>query len=234
MRLGTKQTIRIRASTFGRRKLSGFLLFCLIAALISAGGLYFLKVVNPLLITQTKNKAAVMAEQAIHRAVNQMFQNAKADDFLSISMLNDGSVSLASADMVKLNQLKAKASIAIQKEIDALQQTTISIPLGSVSGCSLLSGLGPYLPVDLMPYGRTTVDFVSRFTEAGINQTKLEISLKANCFMGFVLPTTRQSAQVETEVPLVQTVFVGKVPDNYVNIDRMGEDFEGDVLDIVG
>ncbi len=234
MRLGTKQTIRIRSGKLGRKKFSGFLLLCLIVSLVSAGGLYFLKVVNPLLVHQTQNRAGVLAEQAIHRAVNRMFQNAEAEDFLSVSMMADGSVSLAGADMVKLNQLKAEASMAIQEEIDALHQTKISIPLGTVSGCSLLSGLGPYLPVELMPYGRVVVDFISRFTEAGINQTKLEISLKANCFVGFVLPTTRQSAKVETEVPLVQTVIVGKVPDNYVNIDRMGETFEGDVLDIVG
>ena len=49
-----------------------------------------------------------------------------------------------------------------------------------------------------------------------------------------VMPTGNVSSEIITELPVIQTIIVGKIPDNYVNIDRMGEDYEGDVLDIIG
>ena len=47
------------------------------------------------------------------------------------------------------------------------------------------------------------------------------------------MPTVSGADTVETEIPVVQTVIVGKVPESYINIDRMGEAYEGDVMDLL-
>ena len=41
-----------------------------------------------------------------------------------------------------------------------------------------------------------------------------------------------ETTQVETTVPVVQTVIVGEVPGSYVNVDRDGQQFEEDVLQL--
>ncbi|MBE7034884.1 MAG: sporulation protein YunB [Ruminococcaceae bacterium] len=234
MRLGVRRRICFRHPRHSLRGISAYLIILFLLFLFVASGLYFIKIVNPLLLMQAENQTRVLAEQAVQRAVNRLFLQAETEDFLTLSYMQDGSISVADAKVNQINQMKAQASLAIQKELDKLSETEISIPLGSVSGCSLFAGLGPYLPVKLMPYGRTNVNFESRFSSAGVNQTHLEINLLAHCYVNMVLPASRVATDMETKLPVVQTIIVGKVPDNYVNIDRMGEDFEGDVLDIIG
>ncbi|MGN1059088.1 MAG: sporulation protein YunB [Clostridia bacterium] len=234
MRLGAKRRIYIRSSRVSRKKISGFLVLMLFVAMVMAGTLYFLKLVRPLLIDLAENQTKVIAEQATQQAVNRLFLNTSYTDFITLSRLEDGTVSAVESDMAGVNRLKAEAAIAIQAAIDEAGETEISIPLGSVTGCALFAGLGPRLPVKLVPYGRTVVEFASEFTEAGINQTHLEISLMAKSYVNIIMPGSRVASEIETELPVVQTILLGKIPENYVNIDRYGEEYEGDVLDIIG
>ncbi|MBE7048154.1 MAG: sporulation protein YunB [Ruminococcaceae bacterium] len=234
MRLGSKRRIYIRSNWVNQKRISIFLFLSLIVAIGIAGLLYFLRIVHPLLFAQAENKTKILAEQAVHQSIRSIFQNKDYTNFMTLSTLEDGTISAATADMAEVNRLKAEVALEIQQQIDALDGTVISIPLGSVIGLPFLSGLGPELPVALKPYGHVLVDFSSKFTEAGINQTHLEISLMATCYMDFVLPGRRVAAEIKTEMPVVQTIIVGEIPDNYVNIDRMGEDYEDDVLDIIG
>jgi len=189
--------------------------------------------VQPLLLEMARNQTKVIAEQAVQRAVGKLFENISYTEFIKLSRLEDGTISALESDMMRVNQLKAEASIVIQKEIGEIDETEIKVPLGSVTGSVLFAGMGPDLPVTLVPYGRTEVEFKSEFTESGINQTHLEISLMAKSHVGIIMPTGRTAAEIVTELPVVQTVIVGKIPDNYVNIDRVGEEFEGDVMDLI-
>ena len=234
MRLGEKRRICIRCSEGKRRKISVGLLVCLCAMMVFASALYIMKIMQPLLVAQAQNRTKVLAEQAIFRAVSRICEDKNYADFISLSHLEDGTVSAVSSDMAEMNRLNAETAMAIQKEIDAIGETEIMIPFGSVSGCAFLSGVGPLLPVQLMPYGHTKVEFSSKLTEAGINQTHYEMSLMATCYFNLLIPGSDVKSEITTELPVVQTIIVGKIPDNYVNIDRLGEEYEGDVLDIIG
>lgn len=233
MRLGDKKRICIKHNRINRKKVSGFLILLLFVSMASTGIIYFLKSVQPLLLEMARNETKVIAEQAVQRAVGRLFSEVRYTDFIKLSRLEDGTISALESDMMRVNQLQAETSMAIQQAICDVDETEINIPLGSVTGNVLFAGMGPDLPVTLVPYGRTKVDFKSEFTEAGINQTHLEISLMAKSHVGIVMPTGRTTAEIETELPVVQTIIVGKIPENYVNIDRMGEEFEGDVMDLI-
>ncbi|MBE7035927.1 MAG: sporulation protein YunB [Ruminococcaceae bacterium] len=233
MRLGEKKRICIKNNRINRKKVSGFLILLLFVSMIGTCIIYFLKSVQPLLLEMARNQTKVIAEQAVQRAVGKLFENISYTEFIKLSRLEDGTISALESDMMRVNQLKAEASIVIQKEIGEIDETEIKVPLGSVTGSVLFAGMGPDLPVTLVPYGRTEVEFKSEFTESGINQTHLEISLMAKSHVGIIMPTGRTAAEIVTELPVVQTVIVGKIPDNYVNIDRVGEEFEGDVMDLI-
>ena len=51
--------------------------------------------------------------------------------------------------------------------------------------------------------------------------------------MGCVLRCVSGGDSVDTEFAVVEMVIVGKVPESYINIDRMGEAYEGDVMDLL-
>jgi len=90
------------------------------------------------------------------------------------------------------------------------------------------------VPIQLMPYGSVSVSFHTDFTETGINQTLLSVNLSAKTTVGIVIPSATMTEEVTTDIPITQTVIVGKIPDNYVNIGELGENYESDVLDIIG
>ncbi len=234
MRLGAKRHIHIRTRQFSKGKVSVLLLLILVFLLLTGSGLYFLKIIRPLMIELAKNQAAVMAEQAIHRAVNRLFPDADFSQLVTINYLEDGTVSAITSNMSRVNQLKAEASLAINEEIASIRETSLLIPLGTLTGYDLLAGAGPRIPISLMPYGRVIVEFESDMTESGINQTLLAVNLCATATIGIILPGGNVTREISSRLPIAQTVIIGHIPDNYVNIDRMGEDYEGDVLDIIG
>ncbi len=234
MRLGDKKRICIKSNRINHKKVSGFLIVVLCISLVCTGAVYFFKIVQPLLLELADSQTKIIAEQVTQRAVNDLFQNISYTELIKLSRLEDGTISALESDMMRVNQLQSEASVAIQTALSKIDKTSIYIPLGSLTGNPLFAGMGPRLAVKLVPYGRTKVDFKSEFTASGINQTHLEISILAKTNVGIILPTGQVMSEVITEMPVVQTIIVGKIPDNYVNIDRMGEDYEGDVLDIIG
>lgn len=234
MRLGTRRRICIRSKVLSKGKVSFLLLLLLMVTLCAGGSVYFLKIVRPLMMELAKNQATIMAELAIHRSISKLFADTDYSEIVTIHYLEDGTVSAVQSNMGRVNQLKAAASMAITEEIASVDETELSIPLGTLTGYDILAGVGPRLPVKLMPYGNVSLSFENEFTESGINQTLLAVNLTATAHVGIVMPSVNMTSQVVTTMPVTQTVIVGKLPDNYVNIDRMGEDYEGDVLDIIG
>lgn len=234
MRLGARRRINIRSNRAGKGRLSLCLVFLCLLALIFFGAMYFLQIARPIMIHLAENQAEIIAEQAVASAVSELFQDVHYDEFITISRLEDGTVSSLQANLGGVNRLRAAATTAIQEALSATAETRFSIPLGALTGYELLAGTGPDVSVQLMPYGRTSVNFKSSFSEAGINQTRLEIYAEAKTTVGILLPTARISREISTNLPVIQTLIIGEVPDNYVSIDRMGEQYEDDVLDLIG
>lgn len=234
MRLGAKRRICIRSNRVNKQKLSVGLVFLLILVLLFGSTAYFVKIIRPVMMELAKTRATVLAELAIHRAVGNLFAETDYREIVNVTKLDDGTVSSVESNMSRVNELKAEAAISISEEIAAINETELSIPMGTLTGNDILAGIGPKLPVTLMPYGSVIVDFKTDFTETGINQTLLSVNLTVKANLGIIMPSVNMTKEITTEIPVTQTVIVGKIPDNYVNIDRMGEDYEGDVLDIIG
>ncbi len=234
MRLGEKRHIYFMSNRVSKRKISGVLVFFLILFLLLGNAIYFLKIVRPVTEQLAKNQAKVVAELATHRAIDKLFAGKSYDEIVTLSRTEEGIITAIESNMTRVNQLKAQAALAITEEIAKEEKMTVAVPLGTLMGYDLLSGIGPRIPMELMPYGNTMVDFESSLSASGINQTLLSITLKVETSVSVILPTGSTSQKIETQIPVVQTVIVGQVPENYVSIDRMGEAFEDDVLNIVG
>jgi len=234
MRLGDKKRICIRNGKAKKRKFSIGLLMLLLVTMVFGGLVYFFKIVRPVMVELAMSEVTTQAELAMHRVIGKMFQGIDCRELVRISQLEDGTVSSISSDMSRVNELKAEASIAIAEEIAAIDQIDFAIPLGTLTGNDITAGIGPRVPIQLMPYGSVSVSFHTDFTETGSNQTLLSVNLSAKTTVGIVIPSATMTEEVTTDIPITQTVIVGKIPDNYVNIGELGENYESDVLDIIG
>jgi sporulation protein YunB len=113
------------------------------------------------------------------------------------------------------NLLRSQIVTNMLSELTALEDETISVPVGSLSALTFLSGLGWEIPVRLL--GVTNVDssFDSSLTSRGINQTLHEIDLVVKADLILLLPGGPRSTTVTSRIPMAETVLLGDVPEAY-------------------
>ncbi len=90
---------------------------------------------------------------------------------------------------------------------------TISIPLGSMSGIRLLSGLGPPIKIKSIPVGNAVGDVKSNMISAGINQVNHRITVTISACIALMYPFEDCICNISTELLLCETIIIGSVPE---------------------
>jgi len=167
-------------------------------------------------------------------AVNEAIQGGEIDYSVLVSFEKDanGHVTALKSNMAAFNRLQSRIADDILLRLSEVSTTDLSIPLGTLTGSSLLAGRGPALKVKMQSVGSTTASFRNTFSSAGINQTRHQILLDVNVHVSILLPGFRTSTKVNNEITVAETVIVGSVPDNYTyfstapeEIDNYAEDY---------
>ena len=97
----------------------------------------------------------------------------------------------------------------------------------------MLSNIGPRIPINLIPYGKTVVDFDSKFSEAGINQTRHQLFVTVSLNVSLLMPNNQGiGTQIKTTVSMSETIIVGDVPTNYTNIASTPEEVRDDLMNL--
>ena len=117
--------------------------------------------------------------------------------------------------MTEFNRLQAEILKDILEKVSEVSTKELSIPIGTLSGSSLLAGRGPNISVRMQSVGSSTAVLENEFTSAGINQTKHRILLKVDVSVSILLPGFATAAKVSNVVTVAETIIVGDVPDSY-------------------
>ena len=126
------------------------------------------------------------------------------------------------ANSILMNEIASKVALEIQSEMKKIKTTSTYIPIGTALGSPLLAKYGPTIKVSIEPIGTVTVDFGTDFESSGINQTRHRIYLKSTTQVKVVVPLTTSTKEIKTQIPICETIIVGDVPQNYVNIPKDG------------
>ena len=98
-----------------------------------------------------------------------------------------------------------------------------SIPLGTLSGIQFFSGLGPKITVQVQPLSLVTSQVRSNFSQAGVNQTRLEITICFSVQIGALLAGEVIPVDIQSEILAAQVLIVGEVPQLYAQNGWAGE-----------
>lgn len=204
------------------------LLALLVPLLLLIGAfMYVNHSLRPVLEGLSKARVESIAAAAMNDAVLQILSREdNTGDLVRVSEAN-GSVYFLQTNSSKLNTLAADCAICAQEKIAALGEQGVSIPLGTVSGIPLLSGLGPKLVLKFTPAGAVQSTFSSRFTSAGINQTLHRITLTLKATVRIILPGDAYIVTIETQAPISESILVGAVPSTYTDVTG------DDMLDLI-
>lgn len=138
-------------------------------------------------------------------------------DLVTVSRQETGEIQSLEANTVQINRLKATVTDIVLERLEEPDVQTMSIPLGSLTGSSFLSGRGPLLTLRSGITATVLTNIRSEFTSAGINQTchRLYIGLEAELFTA--LPGEHRTVTVNTEFLVAETIMAGAVPDVFAD-----------------
>lgn len=174
---------------------------------------------RPIIESITTNEARIKSINTINTAVaGELSTNGVSyNDLVYVERNDSGKVLAITTNMIKMNELKAAVIMDVQNRLGDDSHSEVGVPLGTLLGNDLLHGRGPNVPLKLTLSGNVTADFKSSFESAGINQTKHQIYLDVHTSVYSFIPGFNTTTEVETNIPVAETIIVGEVPQMLAN-----------------
>ena len=171
-------------------------------------------VIRDLAETQVKNTTSDLTNDAIAKQIAE--GTIAYDRIVYFEKDLDGRITALKTNMSEVNRLKTEILNIINDEILELDTSDIGIPLGSLFLPELLSGKGPAIPVRILSIRNSDANFVSHFSQAGINQTLHQVTMDVSIDVAVLVLGETSAFTVTSEVVVAETVIVGQVPTTYL------------------
>lgn len=186
-------------------------------------GLYFTaeSMLGPALKEVAGVRAKELAAESINSAVMEVTEAMKAcsdEEFLDFTVDENGYISMVSANTVYMNDFSSRMVKAIHENLCEIEGEKIKIPLGAAAGSSLFSQVGPDVNLKIEPVGNASINFITDFESGGINQTKYKVYMEVKGKVKPVVPFVEELYEVNTVIPVAETVIVGRVPETCLTL----------------
>lgn len=206
------------------KKTKGFKKFYLIIILIaiitifSMCTYFFNKRVFPSVLKISEIKIKAKAVDTINEtSVELMKSGYNYDDLIIIDKDSNNNINLIRANTVKLNYLTSELTVECNKKLQEMGNNGLDVPLGWLSRNSTFYHLGPKINVGIEPIGNVEIKYDSKFESAGINQTRHKIYLNVKATMRVKVPLNSEEVTVKCEIPISETIIVGRIPDTAID-----------------
>lgn len=199
---------------FRRLKLILLLLLILLTVLFFWLRHTYRDVIRELAETQVKNTTSDLTNDAIAKQIADGV--VQYDRIVYFEKDLDGRITALKTNIGEVNRLKTDILNIINDEILALDHSDIGIPLGSLFLPELFSGHGPSIPVHILSIRNSDADFVSHFSQAGINQTLHQVTMEVSIDVAVLVLGRTTSFTMESQVVVAETIIVGQVPNTFL------------------
>ncbi len=209
-----------------RKKL--FVALLIIGAIIAAVCIFIKSNVNPMIVTISNERIRALTTDAVSSSVLDVMSENSSVEYLKVT--RDDKQNIKSVDMntAAINDLAQKITLSAQKRINEIGNDGIKIPVGSLSGVTLFTGLGPDINIKIYLVGSTQTQIISMFTSAGINQTLHRLYINIAGSVAVAVPGLPSTIKTATQVLMSEMIIVGEVPPTYLHSSTVG-----DMLDLV-
>lgn len=208
-----------------RRKRRRFLFLVFPLSVIFLLVAVFRTKVDPLIEELAVATVSDVASNVINDAINVQITEGdiQYSDLVTLEHDNSGNITALTTDVQEMNRLKTQLLEILDDDIYDINDDTISVPMGNLTGIQLLSGRGPKIPVKIVAISDSDANFVGDFSDAGINQTIHRIMLNVALDLVILLPSGTVTDHVSTDVCVAETVLLGPVPDSYTYFNSTGD-----------
>jgi len=197
------------------------------------------KNLEPSIMSIAETRARQFAAQAINDAIDKNISENVNINELIVKHENNGETAFSFNPQV-YHKVTADASKRVQKYLDLVEAGELEqldnfkndininrentkasngivyhIPLGMATGMTLLSNLGPEIPVRLQILGDVTSNVETKIIPSGINNTYLEAYINVKVQMNVIIPLKEEPIEVSYQVKVGDLFHTGKVPQYY-------------------
>lgn len=211
--------IRVKRKNYVRLKI--ILIMVMITSTMSGYFIYLDRKVVPIVLAIGELKAQELTTRAINESVRTVLkENIRYEDLISTKEDLEGNISMMQANTFLMNRISADLALTIQDYFTQIRNSIERIPLGNILGSQFFAHYGPKINLSVTPYGMVDVNFATEFEHAGINQTRHRVFLIINTEAKVMVPFNSNNIHVTTYYPVAETIIVGKVPHNYINVPQ--------------
>lgn len=161
---------------------------------------------------QVRSQVTAAVEQWAARDLQE--RGVDYSDFVTITRNEAGEITALSADMARLNLLRAELSAHLLERLED-GQLELTVPVGSLLPIEPTWARGPELHLRALALGTASAEFESEFTSAGINQTRHRLWLELSVPVTVLLPGGGEELTVDSRLCVAETVIVGQVPQTW-------------------
>lgn len=174
-------------------------------------------------------RALALAVTALNEAADEVVREGVTyDQLVHVIQDESGQVRMIQANTSAMNLLASQVSLNAQQRLEAIENQSVQVPLGSALGLTLLAGSGPSIQVNILPVGSVVASLNTEFQSAGINQTRHKVVLTLRGTVQLVIPTGAATVEAVTEVAVAESIIVGEVPDSFVDVNN-----DSDMLNLI-
>ena len=154
----------------------------------------------------------------INDAIDQQIASGKIqyDRIVYFEKDLNGRITALKTNISEVNRLKTDILNLINDEILAMDTSHLGVPVGSLFLSEFFSGKGPSIPVEILAIRNSDGSFQSYFTEAGINQTRHQLTMEVLVDVSVLVLGETDSFTVSSQVVVAETIIVGDVPDTFL------------------
>ena len=201
---------------------------------------YINKKVTPLFLDLAESETEKLATLIINDAVGkQVSEGLKTDTLFDINKDASGSITSIDFNSATVNKLLTTITTSVELNLKYLEEGRVDllnlpdsilvsydekdlkkgiiykIPSGSIFNNTILSNIGPKIPVKLNLVGSITSNINTKTTNYGINNSLIEVYVDLNVTLEVILPYTKRKTSVETSIPVALKMIQGSVPNFY-------------------
>lgn len=205
-----------------KKKAKKIAIITLIVIIVNSLIVFIWTNVNRTVYDYIDGRVRALSIKAVNNAVSELVTNKNIyDNLINISTDNDGKIVLIQANSIQINMLTKDLIKTSQIKLEKIGIEGVNIPIGTFSGITLLNGKGPSVNVRLIPVGDVSCSFVSKFEEAGINQTLHKLYVNIDTNVNIILPLKNNVVKTTTSILICESVIVGQVPTVYLNTNKL-------------
>lgn len=208
------------------RVLTLFLLLSLLGALATLR-------IRPVMLQYASNLVQYTATRAINTAMQDKIyrQRAEYQELVVLDRDSENRVTALKTDTITVNRIKTEAVDTLYEAINKLETATLAIPIGTILAPRFCGGRGPKVKLGMAGRGFASAEFISAFTQAGINQTRHRLILEVRAEVSVLTPLGSETTSVTSRFNVTDTVIVGTVPEQYTYIDDTEHSLLGKIND---